>query len=399
MVRKISKQIIEHGVDEQGSLMATQKTPSSSIMAQLREIEEQQRFASVSDADVRRQLNALAVTSHFVTALIRHPGPMGKHEEVVLSAKSMMKSAQDVTASLLTTLGMSNVPWAKFKIMRMVSEAVASRWRASSKEGHATAQVADMMPVWHALANMDAPPEVFDAPADDEGTARQIAVLDAMGPVLREIEVFDMFHNPTEAAIYARDRILAATDSAVGAMIGEGAGDHSRRMLNGALMRNGGTLYASAWRRNAEDLLDYLRTLAPQEQNEIVSAHPNGFSLDKVDASFHDAFSKLTDMVQYLAPTRVPKNENENNATSEDSASISDTSASHDAMSSDLTPADYADNDDHSDHAHAEQSESGFMHQQAEHYSPSESKEFDGGISTNISVTTAKQGFVQNAES
>lgn len=273
-----------------------------------RELEQRDEAVRAGDAQARRAMNALAMTSGIVSALIQHPGAKGDHQSMVEGARAMLRSADETTSELLTGLRLDVVPWARFRIMRMVSLAVSEHWIATARAtGKPSAEVRRFLPVWRELASHEMPAYQFDEPADDDRVALQIAVLDALQPVMREISVFALFHDELSAAMHARETILAAVEPALEELLPETVTPRSRKQLQQALLRNAGSLYASAWRRHAQDLVDRLSSLNVKEQEAAVARHPKGFPLDEVDNGFRASFTKLAEMASYLAePAPAP---------------------------------------------------------------------------------------------
>ena len=81
------------------------------------------------DQSARRSINALDVSSSLVSALIRNPGPAGSRQAVVIAAKTMLRSADEATHRLLAALDMQAVPWAQYRVMKAVTQAVSDTWR------------------------------------------------------------------------------------------------------------------------------------------------------------------------------------------------------------------------------------------------------------------------------
>jgi hypothetical protein len=273
-------------------------TSSKTGFAQLQERDE---AARQSEALARRSLNALAVTSNIVNALVQNPGPVGDHHAMVEAAKTMLSQADDMSSRLISRLGLESISWARHRLMRMTTEAVSNRWIASSKEGQATADISVFLPVWREMAKQDLPTFQFEEPSEDERVMMQISVLDAMQPVLQEIISFDMFNDPTRAAMHAREQILKAANEAVAELLPENTSKRAHGQLLQSLLRNAGGVYASNWRRCAHEVFDFLAPLTLEQQEKEVAARPGGWPLKNVDEGFASTFAKLTDMVAYLA--------------------------------------------------------------------------------------------------
>lgn len=272
----------------------------------LAEITRQNRQKEEGDAAARRALNALAVTSHLVSALIEHPGALSNHDSMVKAAREMIKSGDATSQAIVEELGLGGISWAPYRIMRMVSEAVASRWAASARNGAPTADVSDLLPVWREISSCTLPELSYEAPAGEPAAALRIALLDAMQPVMQEISIFDMLHDPKEAAAHARDHILVTAQRALAAFAAEPMSDRSKSMLMQTLLRNGGAIYASAWRRHAEDTIDDLQRMDKGQQTAIIEANRGGLPLEPIDEAFEGSFIKLVEMVQYLSAPKVP---------------------------------------------------------------------------------------------
>jgi hypothetical protein len=256
---------------------------------------------SALDQSARRSVNALDVSSSLVSALIRNPGPAGSRQAVVLAAKMMLRSADEATHKLLEALDLQSVPWAQYRVMKAVTQAVSDTWRSTSDADKASADVSALLPVWEAICRgLDIPDPRPDSA--DERVLLQVSLLDAMQPVVREIASFPLFHDERRAATHARNRMLSAARSASrtlqgGRPIGSGQ-DH----LMAALLRNAGTIYASSWRKQAENVKRVLAEMSPEHQSEMASRYPEGFPLEVVDKGFAESFQKLTELAQVLAP-------------------------------------------------------------------------------------------------
>lgn len=258
------------------------------------------------DAATRRALNALAVTSNLVSALIQHPGPNSTHASMVQAAREMLGSAHQTSQELVEKLQLGTLDGAPYRVMRLVSSAVADRWSATSREGAPKADVSDFMPVWVMLAQEDLPKMVIDKPATEPAAALRIAMLDAMQPVMHAISVFDMLHDLKEAAAHARDTMLVAAQGALAQLSADPMSDSSKSMLMQSLLRNAGAIYASAWRRHSEDTVDELQGMEKAEQAAILEKYPTGLPLEPIDEGFQSSFVKLVEMVQYLAAPKAP---------------------------------------------------------------------------------------------
>lgn len=261
------------------------------------------------DAAARRSLNALSITSDFVSALIQHPGAHGDHESMVVAARAMILSADHTTQQLVDDIGLKKIPWAKYRIMKMVSGAVADRWAASSRlssDHEASADVSHLLPVWLEIARHDLPDLTFDEPADSNRVALQVALLDAMQPVMQQISIFDMFHDPLKAAMHVRDLITSMAQSSVDELVGKDASQRSRNQLLQSLLRNAGTIYAAAWRRHAEDTVEDLKQMTKDQQTLILEMNADGLPLKTIDDSFIDSYTKLVEMAQYLSGPKPP---------------------------------------------------------------------------------------------
>lgn len=275
------------------------------------DLDRRDEIARQSEHMARKSLNALSVTSSIVNALVQHPGPGSDHTFMVSAAKAMLEQADGMSQQLLTHLGLDAIPWAKYRLMRMTTEAVAGRWIATAKvkgsEAAPDPNIATFLPVWLEMARHELPTFQFDEPPDDERVMMQICVLDAMQPVLQEIAAFDMFHNHAKAAMHAKQQILEAANQAMAELLPADASRRAHAQLLQGLLRNAGTAYASNWRRCAGDLVEELLLLSVSDQERAVAQHPDGWPLVKIDEGFREIFAKLTDMVAFLAqPGSVP---------------------------------------------------------------------------------------------
>lgn len=280
----------------------------------LAQLSEQSEKLLQGDASARRSLNALSVTSDLVIALIEHPGAKGSAESVVEAARSMVMSANDRTRELVEDLGLGEIGWARYRVMKMVSSAVSERWKTSAKANNEpSADVTDLMPVWKELAKHDLPTLTFDDPADQSRVALQVALLDAMEPVLKEISIFDMFRDPKEAALSARNLMTSTVKEALYGLGGQSMSARSRNQLMQSLLRNAGTIYAAAWRQHASDTVQDLQSMDTVRQRALVEMHQEvgGFPIKPIEDAFSASFMKLVEMVEYLAdPKAVAAHQN-----------------------------------------------------------------------------------------
>lgn len=268
----------------------------------------QQPAAAVQrEKEVRRALNALDMASGLVSALIRHPGPSGPHENIVGAARAMLRSSDEHTQLLLKRLGLADVPWAQFKVMKAVNQAVADKWRASSDERNPNADVSDLLPVWEMLVKHPSPEKVHEDEPQDLRLAIQLSLLEAISPVLREINVWSLEHEPMAAAIKARDQILLVAMQSSRQLLGPSPTPDAHRLMTSALVKYGGTLYAAAWRKHAERLSRDIKAQPPERQRLILERYAKGFPLDDLESSFKASFGKLTELVNFLAPAAVQK--------------------------------------------------------------------------------------------
>lgn len=261
------------------------------------------------DASTRRSLNALAVSSSLMNALIRSPGPGAPHGAMVKGTQEMMTSANATTEELVAALRLGNVPWARYRILRMVAAAVAEQWTVSALDGQSgspSADVRHLIPAWLEIAKHDAPEPVYEDAADNSRVALQVALLDAMEPVVREIGIFDMLHSEQEAAVHAKDVISSAVQASMANLLDAAASNRSRNQLLQALLRNAGTIYASAWRHHAQDVVDQLRQMDKAGQQMVAEMHPEGLPLEEVDEAFAGTYSRLVEMVQFLGDAPEP---------------------------------------------------------------------------------------------
>lgn len=272
------------------------------------ELQQRDQAALAAEAMSRRALNALTMTSSIVNALIENPGSAGDSQSLVKAARTMLNSADETANRLLAELKLDNVNWGRFRLMRLATEAVSTRWSASARsDDEPSADVSMFMPVWHELAKLDLPAIQYEDPAEDDRLALQIAILEAIQPVMQEIAVFDMFNDPVKAAVHARTQMLAAVDQSLAELMPNPDSKRAFKLLQHALLRNAGTVYASSWRKEAKDLLDELVVMTPQERKDAVGQHPGGWPLKPIDEGFQIAFVKLTEMVSYLAaPMKEP---------------------------------------------------------------------------------------------
>ena len=260
-----------------------------------------------ADAASRRALNALSVTSDIVSALIRNPGTQGEHESLVNAARTMLRSADSTTQQLVAKLGLGGIDWAKYRLMKIVTSAVALQWSKTASDGNDTqpsADVSALLPVWLEIATHDLPLLIHDEPADNNRVALQIALLDAMTPVMREIDVFDMFHLPEVAALEARDLITAYAQTAVNTLVEPEVSQRSRNQLLQSLLRKAGDIYASVWRRHAEDVVENLKSMTPTQQKLVLEMNPEGLPLAPIQEAFAESYNRAIDMLLYLS---VPK--------------------------------------------------------------------------------------------
>lgn len=264
------------------------------------------RAGEPGDATSRRALNALAVTSNLVAALIEHPGPNSDHESMVDAARTMLRCADQTTQALVEDLGLGGLPWARHRIMRMVAGAVADRWSTTSRQGGMpSADVSAFIPVWKEMASQQLPAIVIEDPAIEAMASLRIAMLDAMQPVMREVAIFDMLHDPKKAAAHARDTILAASQKALTALLAlEPVSERSRGLMMQALLRNAGSIYASSWRRHAEDTVGNLQAMDLMQQTAVIESNKDGLTLHPIDCAFEGSFVKLVEMVQFLSAGR-----------------------------------------------------------------------------------------------
>lgn len=278
----------------------------SSAAVSLADITREHQARQDGDAAARRALNALSVTSELVSALIVHPGTDKEHGALVQSVREMISSAHGTVQQLEQSLGLSVFPWARHRLMRLMAQAVADRWQATARQGKASADISDLVPMWMEVARHDLPAIVYEDPAPEPAAALRIAMLDAMHPVMTEIALFDFFHDPQEAAAHARDTILVTARRALAMVTTDPMSDRSRSLMMQALLRTAGKNYASAWRRAAEDTVERMQTMEPAQQAALIQQHPGGLPLDAIDESFRNSFLNLAEMVQYLATPKAP---------------------------------------------------------------------------------------------
>lgn len=271
----------------------------------------EEEASASGDAAARRAINSLSVTSSIISALIQHPGPGGDHESLVNAARTMLRNSDEVTQRLLVDLKMEGLGWAKYRTLKMVTAAVAEAWITSAKDGGtASADVTSLLPVWREIASHSLPELVFDEPAESTRVAIQCALLDAMEPVMRAISIFDMFRDPKQSALHARDKITAFAQVALDQLVDQHASTRSRHQLLQSLLRNAGTIYASAWRRHADDTVGDLMAMEPSQQKLTLEMNPEGLPLVAIDEAFSESFAKLVDMVHFLSsPKTSPKAE------------------------------------------------------------------------------------------
>lgn len=275
------------------------------------ELQQRDQAALEAEALSRRALNALTMTSSIVNALIESPGPTGDGETLVKAARAMLGSADETANRLGSELGLGNINWSRFRLMRLATEAVSARWTTSARmEGEPSADVSMFIPVWHEMAKQELPSIQYDDPAEDDRVALQIAILEAMMPVMQEIAIFDMFRDPLKSAIHAREQMLEAVNQSMAELMPQPDSKMAFKMLQHALLRNAGTVYASSWRKESEAVLKMLDKLTPREQLEEPEKHPGGWPIEPVDEGFQISFAKLTEMVSYLAaPMKEPASE------------------------------------------------------------------------------------------
>ena len=123
-----------------------------------------------------------------------------------------------------------------------------------------------------------------------------------MQPVMAEISIFDMFHDPSKAALHARSQILLAVNESLAELMPDRSSKLAVKLLQHALLRNAGAVYASSWRKEAGDVIDFLMPMSETQRTQELAKHPGGaWSLKEIDEGFRIAFAKLTEMVSYLA--------------------------------------------------------------------------------------------------
>lgn len=276
-------------------------------MAKFSDLDKRDEIARQSEAVARRSLNALAVTSCIVNALVQYPGPESDHAAIVASAKSMLAQADDMATRLASGLELETVPWARYRLMRMTTEAVANRWTVTSRQNDTpNADISEFFPVWREMSKFDLPTFQFEEHSDDERVMMQVSVLDAMQPVLQEIAVFDLFHNPGKAAMHAREQIVGAANQAVADLLPPNSSRRAQMQLLESLLRNAGKVYASNWRRYSERVVDRLQPMTVAQQEYEVASRPGGWPLNEIDAGFRNSFDKLADMVSFLSMPTAP---------------------------------------------------------------------------------------------
>lgn len=264
--------------------------------SQLNEVSTEQEIA------VRRSLNALEMSSNLISALIRNPGPLGPQESIVDAAKTMLKSSDAATQDLISRLGLGDSPSAHYSVMRAVSQAVSDRWRSTSHQPSPSADVSDLLPVWVEMAKMEIPFKPATYQGMDDHVSLKIALLDAMLPIIREISVSDLFHDPKLAALHARSQIMGASEVVLRGLITGNVSVESKQLLKAALLKNAGSIYASAWRRQADEVGMEFKRMSEEERFAAFEKHQKGYPLAKVDASFVSSFKRLTELVQFLTP-------------------------------------------------------------------------------------------------
>lgn len=266
------------------------------------ELDKRDEAALQSEALARRSLNALAVTSSIVNALVQYPGPNGDHASMVDAAKSMLSQADEMASRLMTRLDLDSVPWARYRLMRMTTEAVSGRWMSSARsQDRPSADISGFLPIWREMAKHNLPTFHFEDPSDDSRVMMQISLLDAMQPVIQEITAFDLFHDHAKAAMHARNQIVKIANEVAADLMPPNASNRAQSLLLQALLRHAGSVYASNWRKCAQDVVDFLSPMSVRHQEEEVAKYPGGWPLESVDAGFRNTFEKLADMVFYLA--------------------------------------------------------------------------------------------------
>src|SRR5512147_1483942 len=71
----------------------------------LRQAEDADRALRLSDAEVRKILNAFGIAAPIVAALLEHPGPRSDYDSTVAAAREMMQKADEAARELTSDLG------------------------------------------------------------------------------------------------------------------------------------------------------------------------------------------------------------------------------------------------------------------------------------------------------
>lgn len=274
--------------------------------AKIAQADDQARRRTADNAAVRRSINALTTHSELIGALIACPGSESATEELVASARQMIHATDDAARAILASLqtDMERTPWAHYQAMRVASRVVAARWKDSAARGAVTADISDQFAAWGEIMQHPVPEPVFTPFTHDDAAAIRLGLVEAMSPVINEVNVFSFFRKPEDCLRMACSSILDAATTASRQLAGDDADAESLRQLVYALIRNAGRIYAESWRKYAKDVVGDLQSRPREEINAYVKAHPEGLPVDTVTASFEQTFRRLVETVAHLVPPR-----------------------------------------------------------------------------------------------
>lgn len=283
--------------------MSASRTPGS-IITGINQVAKESREKKEADFSARKAMNALKIMVDVIETLIVKPGHAATQIQAVDASRVMVEAVEKISSGLLSGLGLDPSSERNTVFLRTAmiagSRIASEAWKAKDWGGEAI-DVAPYIEALLVVAKADAPFSIMDDNQNpDAETALRMSTMNALTPLIMEMEIFDFLQNRDNVVKQAAALIVNQAISFANEISDDSIPSATRIMLTQNLINNGGKLYAASWRSHGEQTCSMLGAMSAEERSAFFRENRDGIPVEPINEIFLKSFSRLVSSVHAL---------------------------------------------------------------------------------------------------
>lgn len=246
---------------------------------------------SSASYSVRRLCNVVKMLSPLLTNAINATDVAGMDAMAQRRVEVALKVTQRLLQSFSAMTETSCPGSLRYQLSQTAVQLVAGLDNVDAMDDRAIETLTNVL-IAAAKADIPAPEVPFTVLADSE-RALQVTLLNAMTPILLEVEAFSFFRDPDECLRHAQQQILRAASDSHSVLFPEPADNDAARILMQNLVSNYARIYAKAWGCEAKRVMMQYEPLQAEGRQRFMTDLRDRNAFAAVDLAFDRSVASL----------------------------------------------------------------------------------------------------------